>query len=365
MFTDVTRSFSRYGLLPDQVARQLAGIPRPDLILLTSMMTYWYPGVRETLDLVRRIFPGVPVLLGGVYATLYPGHAKKNMNADEVITGPGESPVLDATARLTGWDPGPGPDPENMASWPLAAQDLGDMSFVPVLTSRGCPFQCAYCASGLLEPVFRRRDPDSVAREIRFFNKKYGVRHFAFYDDALIVDAPNHLLVFLEKILEWDLDLRFHTPNAVHVRYLTPDVAGILFKAGFETLRLGLETARFTNREKLDAKVTENEFQQAAGNLKKAGFDARSVGAYLLIGLPEQDYKAVEDSVIRVKDAGIRPILTHYSPIPGTRLWEAAKKASRYDLEKDPLYTNRAVFPCQKEPFSWRRLSDLKKLALP
>ena len=51
------------------------------------------------------------------------------------------------------------------------------------------------------------------------------------------------------------------------------------------------------------------------------------------------------------------------TPIPGTPMWKEALASSRYDLEADPVLTNNAIFPCQKEPFSWDRISRLKHLS--
>jgi hypothetical protein len=70
----------------------------------------------------------------------------------------------------------------------------------------------------------------------------------------------------------------------------------------------------------------------------------------------------MEDAIRLVKAAGITPVLAHYTPIPRTRLWDAARAASRYDLAADPIYTNNAIFPCQEENFSWPVLSRLKRM---
>jgi hypothetical protein len=45
-------------------------------------------------------------------------------------------------------------------------------------------------------------------------------------------------------------------------------------------------------------------------------------------------------------------------------LWERAVAVSRYDLEADPIFTNNAIFPCQREAFTWEALSRLKRLTL-
>ena len=136
-----------------------------------------------------------------------------------------------------------------------------------------------------------------------------------------------------------------------------------MFKAGFDTLRLGLENGAFEGRQGLDRKVTQSEFQRAVSDLKAAGFRKNQLGAYLLVGLPNQKISDVRASIKMVKETGITPIPAYYSPIPHTALWKKAVAASRYDLESDPIFTNNAIMPCQKEPFSWQHISNIKKAA--
>jgi radical SAM superfamily enzyme YgiQ (UPF0313 family) len=124
-----------------------------------------------------------------------------------------------------------------------------------------------------------------------------------------------------------------------------------------------LETTAFEVRQTMDRKVTEAEFVRTVGHLKAAGFGGDQVGAYLLAGLPGQDFTGVEDSIALVKQAGVTPVIAHYTPIPGTPMWPQAVAASRYDLEADPIFTNNAIFPCRSETFSWDVLTRLKNLA--
>jgi radical SAM superfamily enzyme YgiQ (UPF0313 family) len=360
----IPRNYCRYGISPDWFRNDLAALDPPDLVLVTSLMTYWYPGVRETIEVIKSVYPQAPLVLGGIYATLYPEHARRTCGADRVAAGPGEDTILGLTAELTGWSPAARSDPGDLDSLPLPALDLGRrLAHVPLLTSRGCPFACAYCASRYLQPRMLKRSPASVTAEILHWHQTHAVRDFAFYDDALLVDAENHVIPLMEGILGAGTALRFHTPNALHIREITPELARLMFRAGFHTIRLGLETAAFDARRALDRKVSEAEFRQAAAYLREAGFGTGRVGAYLLAGLPGQDISGIEASIAVVKQAGITPVIAHYTPIPHTPLWRQAVAASRYDLEADPIFTNNAIFPCSSETFSWEVLTRLKNLA--
>jgi radical SAM superfamily enzyme YgiQ (UPF0313 family) len=357
----IARTYSRYGIRPEWFRQDLARMSPPDLILVTSIMTYWYPGVFETIAELKKIFPGVPVILGGIYARLWPRHARSLSGADHVAEDDGHSlPAL--VASLTGFELKVRYDWRDLDALPYPAFDLQHcISYIPLLTVRGCPFDCAYCASLFLEPTMRRRSPERVVEEIRFWHLRYGVQNFVFYDDALLLERRHHALPLLEGIVRLALPVRFHTPNALHLRAIDSEMASMLHKAGFETLRLGLETADFEARSGLDCKLTSADFTQAVGCLKKAGFRGDQIGAYLLVGLPGQSLAAVESSIETVQKAGIVPVPAHYTPIPHTRLWKAAKDASRYDLTADPIFSNNAILPCRQEEFSWPTLTRLKK----
>lgn len=360
---DIPRRYSRYGIQPQWLEEDLQQMSPPDLIFITSAMTYWYPGIRELTHILKQTFPKTPVILGGTYASLCREHALRFSGADHISEGSGFDKVLRIVESYTGFGVRTTFNTKDLSALPYPAFQLQrKISYVPLLTSTGCPYACAYCASHMLNPERLLRSPESVVEEIVYWHKGHGVMDFVFYDDALLVDAENHALPIFEGICRKGLGIRLHTPNAIHIRNITKKTAGSMFKAGFKTLRLGLETTSFGDRKALDVKVTEEEFSLAVDHLKKAGFHRQQVGAYLLIGLPDQSVDVVIKSIKTVKRKQIAPILAHYSPIPHTALWKRAVESSRYDLDSDPIFTNNAIFPCQKEPFSWQFIARLKRL---
>ena len=189
-----------------------------------------------------------------------------------------------------------------------------------------------------------------------------GILDFAFYDDALLIGFENHLGPVLETLLRQNLALRFHTPNALHVREITMDRAHLLFQAGFKTLRLGLETTNWERQKDWGGKMDKTELHQAITSLRKAGFAHNQIEAYLLIGLPGQTLSEIEQTIREVKTLGIRPRLAEYSPLPQTPLWPEACRCSRFPLEQDPVFHNNSLLPCLN-PFSWKAVQALKDLA--
>lgn len=343
----IRKRYRRYGMTPARFRERLAAVGRPDAVLVGSMMTYWYPGVVEAIREIRGAWPGVPVILGGNYATLCEGHARAFSGADRVSAGDGERVLPPVLADLLGGTFDLGFDCGDLDSYPYPALELaGHLDAVPILTSRGCPFRCTYCASALLNRGFRVRNPVLVADEIEHWHRRHGVVDFAFYDDALLVDAPRRAAPMLEDILRRGLACRFHCPNGLHVREMSPRIASLLFRTGFRTIRFGFETASAARQESTGGKVTTAELRQAVAYLREAGYESRDIGVYLLCGLPGQPYREMEAGIDLVAAAGARPILAEYSPIPGTPLWGEALGHARYDIAGEPLFQNNTLLPC-------------------
>ncbi|MFY9398694.1 MAG: radical SAM protein [Desulfomonilia bacterium] len=361
---DFPRSYARYGISREAFLEELVRLGRPDAVLVTSFMTYWYPGVFEAIRCVREAFGRVPVLLGGIYATLCRDHALRHSGADMVIGGEGELKVLHALCGLWGTSPGYTPDPCDPDSLPYPLFDLVDpLRYVCIQTSRGCPFRCAYCVSHLLNPAMHRRDPIRVADEIEYWSSSRGVMDFALYDDAFLFQSEKLALPLMREVMARGLNVRFHCPNALHARYLSREAARAMKASGFTTIRLGLETADEEIQRRTGGKVTRREFLEALEHLLSAGFDLSDVGVYILCGLPGQRAEQVMEDEEFVRGTGARPVIAEYSPLPGTALWEDACRVSRYPLADDPIFHNNTLLPCAWEGLDFSMYREIRHAA--
>lgn len=352
----VPRRFGRYGLPLELFDAALASVVPPDVILVASGMTYWYPGVVEAIGRLRSRFAGAPVALGGIYATLCPEHARQTSGADRVICGPGVVEALALVAEWTGQRSDAGRYAD-AAAWPLAARDLAPRAYAGIVTSWGCPFRCTYCASHRLQPRFLRRDPAAVVEEIGLCARN-GIQDLAFYDDALLLDAQRHITPVLEGIVRRGLQVRLHAPNGLHAQAITRDLAHLMHRAGFATVRLSLETVNLDRQQRTGGKVTTGDFARATAHLQAAGFGPHQLGAYILAGLPDQPLEEVEAAVRYVHGVGVQAKLALFSPIPGTPDGDRALPP-----DADPLLHNNTVYPYLLGPEYVRGLQRIKLLA--
>jgi len=359
----VPRNYSQYGIPEEMLLKKLSLLEEPDLICVSSGMTYWYPGVFKLIEITKRLFKNVPVILGGIYATLCFEHAKRCSGADIVFPGGGEAEVLRLLSDLAGFES----ELNEFRNPQLAirnetypAFDLyPHLEYVCMATSTGCPFKCSYCASPFLTKDFYKRDPLHVVEEIEYWTTRFRINNIAFYDDALLIEPTKHFIPIMKEVINKGIRSNLHTPNALHIREINEEVASLLFRSGFKTIRLGFETSNEATQLETGAKVDNHEFRKAIMCLKKAGYSGEEIGVYVMVGLPGQRVGEVEESIAFVEEAGARPMLVEYSPIPYTPIFEKAKKMSQFDLENEPLYHNNSILPCQWEGFT---IADYKRL---
>jgi radical SAM superfamily enzyme YgiQ (UPF0313 family) len=165
----------------------------PDMILVTSMFTYWYKCVWETVQFYKFFYPTVPLLLGGIYATICPEHAARS-GADQVVAGEYEK-----SRSLP-------PDPTVLPSKPR---------FVYSMTSYGCPNACSYCASRILYGQGIHQRPIEEVLDEFALQKRRGFSTIFIGDDNFLFNAEKHALPLLERVVQRGLKMRFELPGGL------------------------------------------------------------------------------------------------------------------------------------------------------
>lgn len=341
----VPRNYARYGMPVDLVRELLSSLSPPSVICLTSSMIYWYPAVVDAVALLRHFFPKAHIILGGIYATLCPEHAQRYVAPDFLVTGEGEVKAVRLIAQLLD---GPGADYDyaELDDLPFPAFDLYPiLKSVPLLTSRGCPNDCSFCASKQLSAGYRRRSPKNVVEEISLWHERQKVSNFAFFDDALAHRAAHFLQPVLFAVYEQCRSITFYTPNGLTPRFIRQDLADLFFAANVKSVRLSFETSNSARQKSMSAKVTNAELIQAIDHLERAGYQRNQIGVYVMMGLPGQTVAEVEHSALFVHDLGASIHLASFSPIPGTREWSRAIETRVWDADADLLLTNTSIFP--------------------
>jgi len=281
----------------------------PDEVWISATMTYWWESVRDlTVRLKRRFGDKTTILLGGIYPTLVPEHAASHTQADLVVTGEVEE-ANDLWSDLSLYETPP--------------------TYAIITPSRGCPYNCAYCAQRTINNGRRTvhfRSPQDIVAEMRHKYETYSIREFAFYADFLLWDHEQNFQRVLELLLDEKLPFKLHAPEGLDVRHLSQSqrLLDLMKAARFEKLYLPCESIddqylRTLNRQH----VRLEHFVRAVKMVERAGFRMRNleVNAFVLYGLPGEKIDQVVKTILFVSEivGSIIPML--FTPVPTTRLY--------------------------------------------
>lgn len=342
----IPRHYARYGLPEDIFVDELKKRPPPDAILITSFMTYWYMGPKRVAEICREAFPGTPIIFGGIYATLMPEHARNIIKPDYLITGPGEYKISELLADLFDKPELIENFPTDIDDFPYPAFDLLRRNdYLVAMASRGCPFRCTFCATYKIDSNFTQRQSEKVVEEILIQTGRLGLKDVAFYDDALLMQSDKRIKPILQGILESGQRFRFHTPNGIHGRYIDAELAELMYRTNFRTIRISLESVARERLRDIHNKITPGDFTRAVQNLTQAGYYPKDIETYIIMGLPNQPIEEVVDTILYAHELGVQVRLSVFSPIPGTKDYDRAIENGNFPADADPLLTNKTIVP--------------------
>ncbi|MGB2600651.1 MAG: radical SAM protein [Candidatus Omnitrophota bacterium] len=345
---DIPRRFKRYGLPVDIFTKTL---PQEDvdLILVSSGMTYWYPGAFEAIRILRERYNTAKIVLGGTYATLARDHAIVNSGADYVIPNKDLSQLSSVLGKECDFSF------KNILDEAIDYDWYENPGYAVLRISLGCPFDCAYCAQKKLGPGFILKDEEKAINEIESLYEK-GIKNFAFYDDALLFKR-DYLKRYLRRIGPKGIKAGFYTPNGLHARFIDMETADLMKKVGFINPILSLEIASDEKGRTWHDKVTMKELEYAVTCLRKAGYKDGEHMVYLMLGVPGSDAKDTMESIDRVHSLGAKISLSEFSPVSGTKL-----ASSFTEAHKEPLYQNNSAFP-SFDISEWDEIKAIKAYA--
>lgn len=340
----------------DVVRKTDAG--RPDVLGFTLFSTD-FPIVAQACREIKRL-PNPPVLLlGGIHPSSYPEPTLRAIpEADFLFCGEAENGLgalmqvlsqnglrerdpksLSAVPGLV-WH---GPDgqihncgPENPASldslglpdWsllnPLQYQAYPPTLFVrqrpfaPIITTRGCPYLCTYCAGHNVSGYkIRARPLDLVFEEIAELRRRFGIRELHIEDDNFTF-SPDRVAEFCERLLSLNAGLTWTMPNGVRLDTLSADLLRLMKRAGCYFLIVGVESGSEKILRHMRKKITVPMVEEKVRLVKEAGILAH---AFFMLGYPEEgrgDIQATLDLSLRLPLIGAH--FSSFRPLPGTQI---------------------------------------------
>jgi radical SAM superfamily enzyme YgiQ (UPF0313 family) len=350
LYKKVPRKYKRYGFPMEVFMKKIENLKTPDVILMASSVTYSYEGVFLAIKLLSERFPLARIILGGLYATLCPEHAKKHSKAAHVWKGEinrNFTVLINSFAK------------SDIKNFPDAGlnETLPDCTFYPdtpyavVKFTQGCPFSCTYCAIKQFSEVFYQRKEEGILNELGSYAKK-NIKNIAFYDDALLYKS-HFIKGILRETIKREYKFSFHASNGLHAAYIDEETAVLMKQCNFVEPKVSLESSNYDLQKSTGGKVTNEIFEKAVSNLKKAGYTGNNIGIFILNGLPGQDEKSVMKDVEYLKKLGLKIRHSIYSPIPGTLDFMKLRPNVRAEFVNEPLKQNEYYFLAINHEYNW------------
>lgn len=278
---------------------------------------------------------GVPVILGGLHATLQPEEARQHV--DCVVIGEGECVWPQIVRDLENGNLQPVYDarplgPFDFAGAPIPKFDLLDPDRYPrfsIQTQRGCPYSCEFCASSIrLAPQFRTKPVENVVKEIRLLKSLFKKPFIEFADDNTFVHKEHSKRLMRALAKE---DIRFFTESDVGVAD-DEELLSLMRDAGCAQVLIGFESPSYTALDGLEQNANWkakrlDRYKSAVERIQRRGI---TVNGCLVLGLDGTGIESFSEVARFVKESGLYDVqITFMTPFPGTPLYSRLASEGR------------------------------------
>lgn len=190
-----------------------------------------------------------------------------------------------------------------------------------MVTTRGCPFHCNWCAKPIYGQVYNSRSPENVVEEMKFLKKTINPDRIWFCDDIFGL-KPGWVAQFSEVVLKQDAIIPFKCLSRVDL-LLKEDAIRNMARAGCYNVWVGAESGSQKVLDAMEKGTTVGQIYEATRLLKQAGI---RVGFFLQYGYPGETREDIELTLKMVKECLPDEIGVSVSyPLPGTRFYESVK----------------------------------------
>lgn len=313
------------------------------------------PTISNAMSIARSLKqanPQLTIILGGAHATLLPDDTlARTPEIDIIVRGEGEETIIDLLQAIETEKPLddiPGinyrhngkvintanrPENVDMDSLPFLAYHLLPwqkyrphpphgrvLPFAAIVTSRGCPYHCAYCSKPIFGNKFRAQSPERVLEEIIYIKDKFGIKEIAFYDDVFTLNKKRALEIadgMLSKGVNmlWTCETRVNLVDKELLRHIK--------QAGCYAIAYGIESASPEILKNISKDISLEQVEEAVRISREAGLE--TIG-YFMIGSPGETPETISKTIQFAKK--LKLDFAQFSvttPFPGTELYKLLK----------------------------------------
>ena len=308
-------------------------------LFLHSVYTLDFQEQVAIVKKLRERYPQAQHIAGGPHATVFQEEAHGVF--DSLIIGDGEESIIEAIKdHLQGAlkkiytqknfidiNKYPIPSRKYLPEATIARKGLLTLKNKPgydqimsttVNFSRGCPFNCAFCAMPQIRgmnPGIRFRSPELVEAEIEYLKSRYGIQGISLLDEIGFPMVREGAIARIEAIGRTGITWR----GQCRVDGVTPELAKLARQAGCVTLCLGVESASQTALDAINKKITVRQARDAVKIIREAGIECR---IYMIIGLPGEPENIVDLTWTFIQETGPDLVfLSLFTIRPGTEVY--------------------------------------------
>jgi anaerobic magnesium-protoporphyrin IX monomethyl ester cyclase len=332
------------GIQPEAIPAMASGA---DVIGVTAM-TPTISTALKTVRELRRVMPGVKIILGGAHATmLTPETMASAPEIDIIVRGEGDETIiellqalednrpLDSVAGISYRSEGKIVHTNrtfavDMDALPYPAYHLLPrdkyrphpphgmyLPFAAMVTSRGCPYHCAYCSKPVFGTRFRAQGPARVVDEMAYLKDRFGVKEIAFYDDSFTLDKKR-VHGISERIMSSGLKIAWTCETRVNL--VDRELLRHMKQAGCYAVSYGIESASPEIIKTLHKDTTIEQVEEAVRYSREAGLQ---VVGYFMLGSPGETPETIRGTINFAKK--LKVAFAQFSvttPFPGTELYD-------------------------------------------
>jgi radical SAM superfamily enzyme YgiQ (UPF0313 family) len=320
---------------------------------------------------VKKINPNVTVIFGGPHCSHEPQFILNDSNVDLMVSGEGDLTIVELIDTLEeGKDVAgvPGIAYKKNGSYLRTAErpvirdldtidqeyDLINLEryfnfqssmdffpvfrnkrFIPLVTSRGCPFKCTYCHD-IFDKSIQYRSPEAVVNEIEYLIKVYGIREFHIVDDVFNVNMKRAKIV-LDAIIERNLNIHISFPNGLRADFFDDELIDKMQRAGVYRMALGIESGSQRIQDMIKKDLDINIIYDVVEKLTSARM---SVHGFFMLGFPSETREEMKETIDFACDLGLTTAnFSLVIPNPGTDLRQTFIESRESNFEDFSEYT--------------------------
>jgi anaerobic magnesium-protoporphyrin IX monomethyl ester cyclase len=351
------RDIQIYGINMDAIISKIPG--DTDLIGVSCMFSNEWLYARHLINKIRVNFPHVPIIAGGEHIT---AESYRSMLSTPALTacalGEGEETIVDLVRtlvkgkdlsevhgiayfdesgsyrkterrlRIKEVDDIPLPCWDGIPLHNYLDAGLGNGTLqkraMPMLASRGCPYQCTFCSSPSMWGIrWISRNPQLVVAEIKSYIRQFNINHVDFNDLTTVINRE-WIIAFCKLLISEDLGITWSMSSGTRSEALDYEVLSYMKKAGVERVTYAPESGSIKTLERIQKKVRPARMAKSIRSSVRVGIFSK---ANFIFGLPDQTKYEVLESigfVTKLCFLGMYDIaITHFVPYPGSHLFES------------------------------------------